>query len=554
MDLDPPPPAALSRPTRRILVPDSSPYDLEQLAGSWEGRSKVNRLLFVANSSPSLAGPALTLALAAIKEATLDVPLYENTFHMYRQHISAIESGDEQDPTAVAWHGSVKGNEVSLDREWIDKAKREAQSGLDKLEVELKGYMTNLIKESIRMGHRDLARFQYRIGDLQGAVRSYTKSREFCTTSQHVLEMCLGVIEIALDMSNYAFVRNYVVKAESAVDAAQASTNGNKSRAAPVNLPGMVAPAQDPIEAAKEKERKIVHERLTVAGGVAFLGSGAFDKAARAFTDIGSEALNAPVGHFIPPADVALYAVLTGLACFDRTQIRARLLENANLRPFLDLEPYLRDIVRAFYDSKFKEGLELLHRHSVRRSRSHLPHPSSSRAALLTRERIKLQHRPLLDVHLAPHLSALHKLIRSRALLAYFQPFASVSLARMAAAFGTDEASQHPEIVELIATGQLKARIDSAHGVLVAKRKDARGEAFRHALDEGEKMQKRASASQLRSVPPCGFLQGLEKSENLGELTPGSRGHRMKLLQADIVVKPAKGGSGQQQHLSVQEA
>lgn len=46
------------------------------------------------------------------------------------------------------------------------------------------------------MGHRDLARFQYRVGDLQGAVRSYTKSREFCTTSQHVLEMCLGVIEV----------------------------------------------------------------------------------------------------------------------------------------------------------------------------------------------------------------------------------------------------------------------------------------------------------------------------------------------------------------------
>lgn len=46
------------------------------------------------------------------------------------------------------------------------------------------------------MGHRDLARFQYRMGDLPGAVRSYTKSREYCTTSQHVLEMCLGVIEV----------------------------------------------------------------------------------------------------------------------------------------------------------------------------------------------------------------------------------------------------------------------------------------------------------------------------------------------------------------------
>lgn len=46
------------------------------------------------------------------------------------------------------------------------------------------------------MGHRDLAKFHQRTGDLQAAMRSYVKSREFCSTSQHVLEMCLGVIEV----------------------------------------------------------------------------------------------------------------------------------------------------------------------------------------------------------------------------------------------------------------------------------------------------------------------------------------------------------------------
>lgn len=49
-----------------------------------------------------------------------------------------------------------------------------------------------------QMGHRDLARFQYKVGDLQGAVRSYTKSREYGSTSQHILEMSLGVIEVRL--------------------------------------------------------------------------------------------------------------------------------------------------------------------------------------------------------------------------------------------------------------------------------------------------------------------------------------------------------------------
>ncbi|BGP30417.1 hypothetical protein JCM10296v2_002171 [Rhodotorula toruloides] len=490
-------PAAQPRPTRRIVVPDSSPYDLDSLATSWDvtGRNKINRLLYVANSSPSLAGPALALALAAIKALTLDTRLYEETYYLYRQFFNSVAEGKEQDPQALAWFEQVKDKQEQFDHEWSDKTKRDAQSGLERLEVELKGYMTNLIKESIRMGHRDLARFQYRMGDLQGAVRSYTKSREYCTTSQHVLELCLGVIEVALDMSNYAFIRNYVVKAESAVEAAQASAASGKNKAAPVNLPGMVAPGLDPAEAARERDRKIVQERLTVAGAVAYMGMGSYEKAAYAFTDVGAEALIHGPGHFIPPADVALYAVVTGLACFSRSALRSRVLENANLRPFLDLEPYLRDIVRAFHDSQFKTGLELLN---------------------------KYEARLLLDIHLAPHVDALVHSIRQRAIQAYFAPFASVSLSRMGAAFGWREDYMQAAVVELIGNGMLKARIDSAKGVLVARRQDPRVEAFKNALEEGEKMQKRAVASHLR----------------------------MKLMQNDLVVKPARrhgGGRDQQQ-------
>lgn len=71
--------------------------------------------------------------------------------------------------------------------------------------------------------------------------------------------------------------------------------------------------------------------------------------------------------QYIPPADIALYAVLTGLASFNRVELRTRLLENAELRPMIDLEPYLRDIIRAFYASQFKEGLALLDLHQVSR-------------------------------------------------------------------------------------------------------------------------------------------------------------------------------------------
>lgn len=74
---------------------------------------------------------------------------------------------------------------------------------------------------------------------------------------------------------------------------------------------------------------------------------------------------NYDIFQFIPPADIALYAVLTGLATFNRVELKKKILENADLRPMLDLEPYLRDIVRAFYDSKFKEGLRALTKYVV---------------------------------------------------------------------------------------------------------------------------------------------------------------------------------------------
>ena len=82
-------------------------------------------------------------------------------------------------------------------------------------ETELKTYTSNMIKESIRVGlamvsvnlahthwshfqmaYRDLGEFYRATGDHAAALKHYTKSREFCTTSHHVLEMCLSVLEV----------------------------------------------------------------------------------------------------------------------------------------------------------------------------------------------------------------------------------------------------------------------------------------------------------------------------------------------------------------------
>lgn len=51
------------------------------------------------------------------------------------------------------------------------------------------------------MAYRDLGEFYRETGDHAAALKHYTKSREFCTTSQHVLEMCLSVLEVRHNFS-----------------------------------------------------------------------------------------------------------------------------------------------------------------------------------------------------------------------------------------------------------------------------------------------------------------------------------------------------------------
>ncbi|KAK4047554.1 hypothetical protein OIV83_005341 [Microbotryomycetes sp. JL201] len=489
-----------------VQVPADCPFELEQIASlytgeclpgdlltgadrKYTGRSRITHLLTIAARCPAWAGQALTLALDAIKLDTLDTALYEHAYDMYKHHCQAVADGTVTDPLAKAW--SDQHSPVQLDSAWLDRTRKEYEQTTARLETELKGYTTNLIKESIRMAHRDLARHQYKSGDLHGAIRSYSKSREYCTTSQHVLEMCLGV---ALELPNYSFVRTYVVKAESALEAMH-QPNQNKPRQQQVNLPGMVAPAADPVEVAKDKERKSLTERLTVAGAVAMLGQRAYDQCALALTSIGKEALDSKEGHFVPPADIALYAAITGLATFTRNDLRARLLDNANLRPMFDSEPYLRDMVRSFYSNNFKDGLQSLERHKLRQR---------------------------LDPHLESHLVDLYDMIQSRAIVTYFTPFATVSMPRMSEAFGWSEQHLLDAVTHLIDKGHLQARIDTRSRTLVAKNKDARVEAFKNALKQGDQIQRKTLANQLR----------------------------LKLIQHDLVVKmPRAKDSHQQQHM-----
>jgi len=79
--------------------------------------------------------------------------------------------------------------------------------------------------------------------------------------------------------------------------------------------------------------------------------------------------------------------------------------------------------------------------------------------------RVQTQTRHQIDIHLAPHVIELTNLIRNWAVVLYFQPFATIRLDRMSAAFGWTVDEVEAQVVGLIQSGNIQGRVDSQNKV-----------------------------------------------------------------------------------------
>ena len=76
------------------------------------------------------------------------------------------------------------------------------------------------------MGYNDLSDHLIAMGRLADALKCVTKSKEYCTTPKHLVEMSLRAIQLCIDMNNLGAVSlySYGVKGNSAdVDALTSS-------------------------------------------------------------------------------------------------------------------------------------------------------------------------------------------------------------------------------------------------------------------------------------------------------------------------------------------
>ena len=365
---------------------DNASLDLETYANCYTGLAKIQRLLYISSHCVTLRVEALRVALNYIKENTYNTSMYSNVYQKLSEAVK--QTGQSLD--------SVVG---PIDTVWLEQRGKKAALKLEKLDTDLKNYKSNSIKESIRRGHDDLGDHYLDMGDLSNALKCYSRSRDYCTSGKHVLNMCLNVIKVSIQLQNWSHVLTYVAKAQATPEF---TPNG------------------------------VIGTKLQCAAGLADLASKKYKSAARNFLAANFDHFTGDNGEILSSNNVALYGGLCALATYDRNELLKDVISSASFKLFLELEPQLRDAISKFYNSMYAKCLTILG---------------------------DIKDNLLLDIYLAPHVTNLYNLIRNKALVQYFSPYLSADMRKMAISFNTTVISLEDELMQLILDGQIQVAL-----------------------------------------------------------------------------------------------
>ncbi|TPP59621.1 COP9 signalosome complex subunit 1b [Fasciola gigantica] len=413
-------------------------------------------------------------------------------------------------------------NEAKLvyDAQWEESTRRKGTILLDQLDTELKNYKANSIKESIRRGSDDLGDLYVRLGQLNRARKCYMRSRDYCTSQQQEITMCLNVIKVAIFQRAWSQVSVHVTQAyglselrdavgpgsvissqsrtrpgipssssrgtlttTTAVGVAagpergtsgSARTDPTASSANTDSSHGFTRQSSDGTTSGGQSYRDAIasaRTQLAIAAGLVELAARNFRGAAMSFLQISSDHCESPTSSIVTQSDLAYFVTLCSLATFDRAELASQVLGSPNVRLLLEAEPACRDMLHSFHQADYAACLGRLN---------------------------KLRNLLCLDYFLADHVAVLCRAIRNRALCQYFSPYSSADLNRMAQAFDTSVVELENELATLIQDGSIKARIDSHKQLLRVLNVDQRSLTFARAMRLVDEYKKRTHSMILR--------------------------------------------------------
>lgn len=384
----------------QFVVKGASCIDVDAYCSLYKGNILLKRLKFIIDHSEDMVHETLTIALSAVK-TTFNIDTYRQLHETMRKKMP------EQCP--------------SLDESWISMTLNQIGSINDRLENDIKQYKNSAIKESIKRGYEELAEHKLKQGDVAGALKCYSQSRDYCLQPTHIRNMCLNVITTSALLGNYAHVMSY---------ASKMSTEKTKE-------------TMDPATKGK----------ILCATALSDIFNKKYAFAASKFLLIDFDSFK--YSELVSAHNIGLYGAITALATKPRKELKEQVLQGSTFKQFLELEPNMREAIIAFVDSKYSDALKFLE---------------------IQRNLLRL------DFFMSPHVSYLYEEIRKKCLVQYLQPYKNALISKMAVSFNSSEDELMEEVSLLIISGRLSAKIDFCQGLIVQQPPNHKEEALKNAL------------------------------------------------------------------------
>ncbi|KAK6033137.1 PCI domain protein [Ostertagia ostertagi] len=452
------------KPCPSVVVNNPTAVDVESICQSYKGHSLLIRLQFIADHCPPLKRDA---TIGMINE------LHRSSFNVarYSELMTSLETMEKQPDDQNHLETPV------LDQAWIDQTTVKSSVQLDFLLAEYKKQKDEGVKESTRRAMDELFNYYITAGDITEALHLYSRGmREYCSQFKHIIQMWTNWMEASIWVGEWQRVDTIAAQAERSIkEAEEAETQANStaaSRTRPVIF-GVSSTAARPSGAPK-CARSLINTgkaRLDAACGLSKLQSGRYKQAADRLLKVDLDALDLP--WLFSASDMAMYCTLCVIASYDRTELKKKVISDANCRKFLESEPKLVELLHCIVKSQFGRALDIMR---------------------------DMKDRFLLDPYLSAHVEPLYAVIRERALLQYLEPFASADLNAMANVFRTDLRGLESELVTLCERGQLSARIDAVGATIRMIRTNEREENYKKIIDGCDDMIERCEAAILRAV------------------------------------------------------
>mmetsp|Transcript_23453 Transcript_23453/g.22600 ORF Transcript_23453/g.22600 Transcript_23453/m.22600 type:complete len:541 (+) Transcript_23453:7-1629(+) len=409
-----------------------STLNLSTYIDRYDGYTKLQRLIFIAEKCSNLQEEAYNRLLVELKKGC-NTALYMKIYYLV---------------------GAALGHGINFDREWVESIEKKETMKLERLESELMTAKTTIVKESIRISYNDIGDLHYERGNLSEAMKSYLRTRDYCTIPKHNSEMCVRVASVSMDLMQYGNVLFYVTK------------------------------GGDPVVS-----DAVVNAKLKAASALVMLIEGQYKGAARKFLEVGIE-LGGNFSSIVAAEDIAMYGTLCALASLDRSEIRSTLLENSRFKSFLELTPDVRLLVDNFFSGKYGDCLSYL-------------------------ESIKSEL--LLDLHLSKHVVSLISQITERVIIQYFFPYSSVDLNRMSSQLNLPFIALEKSLSSLISKDIISARIDSQSKTLIRKQSDVRSVTMEKVLKLSETHVRDLKRGMLRLSVMKDGLQVTNKDDKIAK-------------------------------------